>query len=82
MKYIVKNCTCFNEGHPNLRQYGECLDLTAEENYCCADIENCLLKKIIEKCKEETDPINENWQREKENLAKEILKMFEIEEVE
>ena len=82
MKYIVKNCPCFYEGHPNLRQFGECLDLTAEENECCADMENCLLKRIIKKCKKEIDPTQDQWTREKENLAKEILQMFEIEEVE
>ena len=30
-KYIVKNCPCFNEGHPDLDLFGECLDLTQAE---------------------------------------------------
>ena len=81
MKYIVKNCPCFNEGHPNLRQFGECLDLTAEENDCCADIENCLLKRTIEKCKFYEDMSSCYDCIWGGGLAKEMLQIFEIEEV-
>lgn len=78
-KYIVKNCPCFNEGHPDLRFLGECLDLTQAENDCCAEVTNCLIKQVIELCKDVSGYSDFAFgQRDK---ADEILQLFEIEEV-
>lgn len=89
-KYIIKNCPCFNEGHYNLRLGGECLDLTQDENEYCVGYTNCLLKRIIEKCKEQKEPQIRDYKIDIEyfrysarhSLAKEILSMLEIEECE
>ena len=79
MKYIVKNCeNCFFRGDD-----GYFCEFNNEYIMFVNPCENstCLLKKVIEICKKETDPTQDQWTREKENLAKEILQMFEIEEV-
>lgn len=84
-KYIIKNCPCFNEGHYNLRLGGECLDLTQDENECCAGCTNCLLKRIVEKCvvaaddymnSKDSDDVSFGMQ----DMATTILSMLEIEE--
>ena len=79
-KYIVKNCeNCFYRGN------GEYFCEFQNENIMfinpCKN-STCLLKKIIEKCKKEVDPTQEDWTRDKENLAEEILELLELEECE
>lgn len=75
-KYIVKNCPCFNEGHPDLDLFGECLDLTQSENDCCAEVTNCLIKQVIKSCKDSLDMGYRD-----EFISSEILQLFNIEEV-
>ena len=76
MKYIIENCGC----NPSCDEcYGR-----------CNKIDNCLLKQIVEKCKENQKPFmewNENGiifskYRESKKLADEILGLLEIEEIE
>ena len=89
-KYIVKNCPCFNDGHPELRFSGECLDLTQAENDCCIDCTNCLIKQVIDKCRKHKewfsklpDGVAFNLKTfTGGNLQDEILQLFEIEECE
>lgn len=50
-KYIIRNCPCFNEGHPMLAYYGECLSLT-DDTEVCQDCTDCVMKQIVELCKE------------------------------
>lgn len=80
-KYIVKNCPCFNEGHPDLDFFGECLDLTQSENDCCAEVTNCLIKQVIEKCREQFGIINSDYREGQRDVALDILQLFEIKEV-
>ena len=86
-KYIVKNCPCFNEGHPELRFSGECLDLTQAENDCCAEVTGCLIKQVIEKCKERIQHCEdcreytcEDCRYDTNGFVGIILQLFEIEE--
>lgn len=90
-KYIVKNCPCFNEGHPDLDYFGECLDLTQAENDCCSECTDCLIKQVIEKCKqiEIECPCEfqglDCWEchiSSQKSFAQQILQLFEIEECE
>lgn len=77
-KYIVKNCPC-------LYEYGKgdcCNDLKFDQHTLCQDCTDCLIKQVIEKCKKECDPTNDDWCRGKENLSREFLQLFEIEECE
>ena len=46
-KYIIKNCPCFNEGHPMLDYYGECLSLT-DDTQVCQDCTDCVMKQIVD----------------------------------
>ena len=80
MKYIIKNCeNCyFYEDDGYFCEFQK--DNTMFSNPC--ENSTCLLKKVIEKCKKEIDPTQDQWTREKESLAKQILQMFEIEEEE
>ena len=90
MKYIVKNCPCFNEGHPDLRFSGECLDLTQDENDCCVDCTDCLIKQVVDDCKESIKHYeNEGWKSDdclklcgEASMAFRLLQLFEIEECE
>ena len=74
-KYIVKNCPSYSNG---------CIGCTAYRvSSCfCESCTDCLIKQVIEKCKKECDPTNDDWCRDKENLSREILQLFEIEECE
>lgn len=71
-KYIIKNCPCYSweEG---------CKNGKVEEWHCqyCTD---CLLKKIVEKCREEIRT-NDRWS-DSRTFAEEILELLEIEECE
>lgn len=78
-KYIIKNCPCFNEGHPMLDYFGECLDLTSDTQVC-QDCTDCVLKQIVEYCKNiEKDHY---WGMREMRFSQEILKLLDIQEVE
>ena len=73
-KYRVKNCPCIYKSYRS--------DYDCDYDGPCEDCTDCLIKQVIEKCKKECDPTNNDWCRDKENLSREILQLFEIEECE
>ena len=77
-KYIVKNCeNCyFYEDDGYFCEFQK--DNTMFSNPCKDS--TCLIKQVIDKCKEECDPTNDDWCRVKEDLSNEISQLFEIEE--
>lgn len=75
-KYIVKNCPARRDA----KIFGYSCSHIATLH--CYDQPDCLIKQVIEKCKKECDPTNDDWCRVKENLSNEILQLFEIEECE
>lgn len=89
-KYIIRNCPCFNEGHPMLDYYGECLSLI-DDTQICQDCTDCVLKQIVELAKGHTELCKNCEQQIKEcdcsdicnayRLDK-ILKLLDIQEVE
>lgn len=84
-KYIVKNCPC-------LYEYGKgdcCNDLKFDQHTLCKDCTDCLIKQVVEKCKNIECPCEFNgadcWECStagQKTLAEQILQLFEIEEVE
>lgn len=82
-KYIIRNCPCFNEGHPVLADYGECLSLTSEIQVC-QDCTDCILKQIVELCKKELNSLETYVDvRSLECvILQDILKLLDIQEVE
>ncbi len=79
-KYIVKNC-------PARDKFGLCWNGSLEY---CEDCTNCLIKQVIELCNDDLKPIRE-WQegdtifveyKKDVHLARDILQLFDIEEVE
>ena len=62
MKYIVKNCGC----NPSC---DECYNR-------CADISDCVIKRVIEKCKHFKSALD--YDKGSVFVAQEILDMFEI----
>ena len=68
MKYIIKNCNCFI--------LGACCSPNADRVYC-KDITDCLLKRIVELCKDMASDEDSYAY----DFAKEILQLLEIEEV-
>ena len=68
MRYIIRNCPAYSDYCEEIKSY-ECQDCT-----------NCLIKQVIEKCKDVSGYSDFAFgQRDK---ADEILKLFEIEECE
>ena len=74
MKYIIKNCPAFDDqarctaGHI----------ITGNYLKECECFSNCLLKRIVKKCKLAKQGVGLSMK----NFADELLKMLEIEEVE
>lgn len=64
MSYIVKNCPCYTSK-------GGYYDCWANQDTWCANVTDCVIKQVIEKCKKHnnTYPV---W---------EILNIFDIEEI-
>ena len=77
-KYIIKNCPCRMELHEN-----DCFGHTGYYNCCaCTD---CVMKQIVELCKEESSII-QHKQKVKvkglNKLADRIFELLDIQEVE
>ena len=69
-KYIIKNCPCYeSEG-----AFYNCVNERIEGD--CQDCTDCVMKKIVELCSFNYTKGNTNL------LAKEILKLLDIQEVE
>ena len=86
MSYIVKNCPCFVSGvaiKGNDKKVQTCNNYKIRELTHCSDITDCVIKQVIEVCKEEA--VINYPKREKEfitvNGYQAILNMFDIEEI-
>ena len=67
-KYIIKNCGC---------------NPACDECYTrCKDITDCLLKRIVNDCKEQLNGLKIGVYTLNDILANNILKMLDIEEIE
>lgn len=73
-KYIVKNCPCVYNSY---RTEYDC-----DYDGPCADCTDCLIKQVIEKCKRYEDMSSCYDCIWGNGVAKEILQLFEIEEIE
>ena len=75
-KYIVKNCPA------RKTTKGFCGDDRPE--VFCSDCTDCLIKQVVEKCREEENWVNcsDNKPTETAEFAQQILQLFTIEEVE
>ena len=88
MKYIVKNCPCNIQNIPE-----DNANCCSKQYRYCYSISDCLIKRVIEKCKnmkaEFDDEIKNGnyiakfkWFKSgRSDAGKEILDMFDIEEV-
>lgn len=77
-KYIIRNCPAIygiDDGF--LCSYRQ----DEESEKYCYDCTDCVLKQIIEKCKNELQ-VQNNWWCGAKPLAQEILQLLQIEEVE
>lgn len=70
-KYIVKNCELICNGECPNSKTGFCQDCT-----------DCLIKQVVEKCREELGIRYNDIDQGRNYLANDILQLFEIEEVE
>lgn len=71
MSYIVKNCPCYT-------LKGGYYDCWANPDTWCENITDCVIKQMIETC---TNIINTTFSNECFELAKEIINLFDIEEI-
>lgn len=84
-KYIVKNCPAYNVDS----EYWDCMHPDIE-SLSCKDCTDCLIKQVIDDCKESIEYYeNEGWKLDdmlehsgKATMAFRLLQLFEIEEVE
>lgn len=84
-RYIIKNCPAFNQF---TKQCKGIYSKDINHQYCSGN-ENCLLKQIVELCKEEQKPIKtidkgdymEILYQPTSRFASKILDLLEIEEV-
>jgi len=83
-KYIVKNCPSYDEHSVEWN----CLNET-NANLLCEDCTDCLIKQVVEKCKNIECPCEykgaDCWECStagQKTLAEKILQLFTIEEVE
>ena len=84
-KYIVKNCPSYDKDE----QKGYTCTTLSVKSAECEDCTDCLIKKVIEKCKNIDCPCEDKGtaclvcgEDSRKILANEILQLFEIEEVE
>lgn len=83
MSYIVKNCPAFD------KQYNECHSKIEPHKIYCQDCTDCLIKRVIKRCEDYVSvkqTCNDYFGFEIPNdysieIAKDILKLFEIERV-
>lgn len=76
-KYIIKNCPCYSweEGCKNGKV----------EEWHCQDCTDCLLKRIVDLCKEPNEPYYNpecEFGKGRTDLAEEILELLDTEECE
>ncbi len=78
-KYIVKNCPAYNVDS----EYWDCMHPDIE-SLSCKDCTNCLIKQVIEKCRNYDRAILKDLMLFKSVrvIVRDILQLFEIEECE
>jgi hypothetical protein len=78
-KYIIKNCPAYSDYCEEIKSYE------------CQDINNCVIKQIVEKCKKEITAYRNTLLPNdgtntlhfgRQSLAYDILKLLDIQEVE
>lgn len=71
MKYIVNNC----DNYTNFDENWTCRSTIQNRKgcYCCKDVTDCLLKQIVDECKEQN--------LKYDTTACSVLQLLEIEEV-
>jgi len=84
-KYIIKNCPCYDH------DYEECLNTFRDEYKKCYDCTDCVMKQIVELCKEIKLTYNELDKPltatqctalfSRVMLANQILELLDIQEV-
>ena len=85
MPYIIRNCPCYT-----IKEHCKynCSGVTMSPY--CQDCTDCVIKQIVELCKEDLKPVRE-WQegdtvfieyKKDVHLANNILQLLQIEEVE
>jgi hypothetical protein len=88
MSYIVKNCSAILR----MTKICDAYETTRDLPQFCKDCTDCIIKRVIDKCKEETKLIRIYEDKDKgtaiaeyslnKDFAQEILAEFDIEEVE
>ena len=93
MKYIIKNCPAIKETTllltsepPQLKREYRCCT-TGSNLKKCENIESCVMKRIVEKCKEVNtkfyDSVHQRYlSPSKAKFAREIMELLDIQEVE
>lgn len=90
MSYVIRNCPCFVEGiaiKGNEQKTQTCNNHKVRELTHCKDCTNCLIKQVIEKCKNIECPCEykgaDCWECStagQKIFAQKILQLFTIEE--
>lgn len=87
-KYIIKNCPAYTEyKNASYVLVKVCISPhnTAHEVHYCQDCTDCLLKRIVDLCKEPNEPYYNpecEYGIGRTDLAEEILELLEIKECE
>ena len=84
MKYIIKNCDILrNTAEITIKGFEEKeKDVCLANHKKCQDCSDCIIKKIVEKCRYQLNKPNEHpFVLGAKDLAKNILSDLEIEEV-
>lgn len=86
MKYVIKNC----DNYTNLDKDWTCRSTIQNRKgcYCCKDITDCIMKRIVDECDSNVSKVLYEGETSKlkfvegNPLAKKILELFEMEEME
>ena len=94
MSYIVKNCPCLKSqiSYKDKLWINSCSELgEIGSRMCCQDITDCVIKRVIEKCKDSKlsysnleilrTACETNQAYGKAVMAEKILQLFDIEEI-
>lgn len=85
-KYVVKNCPCFVEGiaiKGNEQKTQTCNNHRVRELTHCQDCTDCLIKQIIDRCRDSMDYHSKDmYILGRTNMAGIVLALLQIEEVE
>ena len=73
--YRILNCPCYD------KDYEECLNTPRDTYENCENISDCLLKQIVEKCRENYISEDNVFDISRKVFTQQILDLLEIEEV-